>query len=103
MLKFNPLVIAHVKSFTCWKYQMKCIGYYCNLAKVCQPKAANRQSPYSATSCNARKSTAESNRRHQVIVGIGWRVYVMISALNCMRMQVMVQVMQAITKTAPLQ
>ena len=37
-----------------------------------------------------------------MIVGIGWRVVVTNFAANCRHMQAVVQVIQAVTKTAPL-
>ena len=67
-----------------------------------QPKVGGKLSTYIATSCNARRSTVESNRGHKVIVGKGWRVVVIIFTLNCMHMQAVVHVTQAVTKTAPL-
>ena len=38
-----------------------------------------------------------------MIVGTGWRVVVTIFSLNCIYMQALVQVTQAVAKTAPLQ
>ena len=70
---------------------------------MCQPKAGGRLSASSATSRNARRSIAESNREHKVILGIGWRVGVTTFALNCIYMQAVVHTTQAVTKTAPLQ
>ena len=58
---------------------------------------------YSATSGNAGRSIAKSNREYNVIVGIAWRVVVTTFALSCMHMQAVVHVMQAIAKTALLQ
>ena len=68
-----------------------------------QPKASGRLSPYSTTSSNNRISIAENNRGHKVIVRIGWRVVVTTCALNCIHMQVVVHIMQAVAKTILLQ
>ena len=59
-----------------------------------------RQSAYSATSRNARESIVESNRGHKVIVGTGWRVVITTFKLNCIHMQTVVHVMQAVAKIA---
>ena len=64
-----------------------------------QPKVSGRLSENSATSQNARRSIAESNRYHIVIVEMGWRVVVTTFALNCMHMQAVVHLTQAVTKT----
>ena len=61
-----------------------------------------RLSPYSTTS-SARRSIAESNSGHKVIVGTGWKGVVTIFALNCMHMQAVAQVTQAVAKTTKLQ
>ena len=68
-----------------------------------QPKINSKVSPYSATSPNARRNITKSFRGHGVIVTIGWRVVVSIFALNCRHIQAVVQEMQAVAKTAPLQ
>ena len=68
-----------------------------------QPKAGGRLCFYNATYPNARRSIDESKIGHKVIVGTGWRVVVTISALNCMYIQAVVQVTQAVAKTALLQ
>ena len=65
------------------------------------PKACGL-SPYSSNSSYARR-IEESNRRYKVIVAIVWRVTVTISALNCIYMHAVVQVTQAVARTAPLQ
>ena len=68
-----------------------------------QPKASGKLSAYSVTSSNVRISIAESNREHKVIVGIGLRVVFTTFVFNCMHMQAMVHVIQAVTKTALFQ
>ena len=55
-----------------------------------QPKAGSILSFDRATNPNVMKRTIESNRGHKVIVGIGWRVIVIILTLNCMHMQAVV-------------
>ena len=67
------------------------------------PKAGSRLSHYSATNPNARRNIVKSNRGHKVIVGTGFKVAVIVFALNYMHMQAVVQVMQAVTKNASLQ
>ena len=68
-----------------------------------QTKAGGSLNLHNTNSPNARRSIAESNKRYEVIVGIGWRVVVTNFALNCMHMQAVVQVMKVIVKTTPLQ
>ena len=68
-----------------------------------QPKAGGRLSPYSATSSNASISIAKINKGHIVIVKIGWRVIITPFVLNCMHIQAVVHVMQAVAKTTLLQ
>ena len=70
MLKFNALVMTHVKLFTCWKFQMKRIGYYLQSIRSA-PKTSGRLNPYSATNPNARKNITDSTTGHGVIVRIG--------------------------------
>ena len=72
----------------------------CNLAKTRQPKVGSKLSPYSATSHSAKRRTKDSKRGHKVIFGIDWRVFTTMFVLNCMHMQAVVQIMQAVTKTA---
>ena len=68
-----------------------------------QCKTRGRLSSYSAIRPNARSNITEIIRGHGVIVRIGWRVVVPIFALNCRHMLAVVQEMQAVAKTAPLQ
>ena len=71
--------------------------------EIHQLKAGGRPNPYSATSFSVRKSVTKSTRGHKMIFETGRRVAVIILSVNYMHMQAMVQVTQAITKTAPLQ
>ena len=68
-----------------------------------QPKVGSRLSAYSATSQNTIKGISKSNSEHKLIVKIGWRVVAIVFTLNCMHMQAVVHVIQAVAKTAPLQ
>ena len=70
-----------------------------SFTKVRQPKVGGRLSAYSASSQNARKSIAKSNREHKVIIGIGWMVVITTFTLNCMHMQAVVHVIQTVAKT----
>ena len=67
-----------------------------------QPKAGGTLRLYGANSSNARNN-AKSKRGHKMIVRTGWRLVVIIFALNCMHMQALVQVLQVVAKTALLQ
>ena len=62
---------------------------------MCKTKVGGRLSTNSRTSRNDGISIAKSNREHKIIVGIGWRVVVITSTLNCMHMQAVVHVMQS--------